>query len=111
MMAALGAVKQPCVKFLGFEDVPSGLGAVTAAPGTYGFAALFLVSGLLELAIWTQDDKKEPGNFGDPAGLNMYNPEMRQKEIDSRRMGMFSVIGIIGSEVPTGKDGMNQLGF
>ncbi|CAE8593649.1 unnamed protein product, partial [Polarella glacialis] len=38
MMAALGAVKQPCVKFLGFEDVPSGLGAVTAAPGTYGFA-------------------------------------------------------------------------
>ncbi|CAE8675736.1 unnamed protein product, partial [Polarella glacialis] len=111
MMAALGAVVQHYVKFPGFEDVPSGLGAVTTAPGTYGFAALFLVSGLLELAIWTQDDKKEPGNFGDPAGLNMYNPEMRQKEINNGRMGMFSVIGIIGAEVLTGKDGMNQLGF
>ncbi|CAE8611712.1 unnamed protein product [Polarella glacialis] len=111
MMAALGAVVQHYVKFPGFEDVPSGLGAVTTAPGTYGFAALFLVSGVLELAIWTQNDKKEPGNFGDPAGLNMYNPEMRQKEINNGRMGMFSVIGIIGAEVLTGKDGMNQLGF
>ncbi|CAE8675750.1 unnamed protein product [Polarella glacialis] len=111
MMAALGAVVQHYVKFPGFEDVPSGLGAVTTAPGTYGFAALFLVSGVLELAIWTQSDKKEPGNFGDPAGLNMYNPEMRQKEINNGRMGMFSVIGIIGAEVLTGKDGMNQLGF
>ncbi|CAE8675743.1 unnamed protein product [Polarella glacialis] len=111
MMAALGAVVQHYVKFPGFEDVPSGLGAVTTAPGTYGFAALFLISGVLELAIWTQNDKKEPGNFGDPAGLNMYNPEMRQKEINNGRMGMFSVIGIIGAEVLTGKDGMNQLGF
>ncbi|CAE8688969.1 unnamed protein product [Polarella glacialis] len=111
MMAALGAVVQHYVKFPGFEDVPSGLGAVTTAPGTYGFAALFLVSGVLELAIWTQSDKKEPGNFGDPAGLNMYNPEMRQKEINNGRMGMFSVIGIIGAELLTGKDGMNQLGF
>ncbi|CAE8611714.1 unnamed protein product [Polarella glacialis] len=111
MMAALGAVVQHYVKFPGFEDVPSGLGAVTTAPGTYGFAALFLVSGVLELAIWTQNEKKEPGNFGDPAGLNMYNPEMRQKEINNGRMGMFSVIGIIGAEVLTGKDGMNQLGF
>ncbi|CAE8630869.1 unnamed protein product [Polarella glacialis] len=111
MMAALGAVVQHYVKFPGFESVPTGLGAVTTAPGTYGFAALFLVSGVLELAIWTQDDKKEPGNFGDPAGLNMYNPEMRQKEINNGRMGMFSAIGIIGAEVLSGKDGMNQLGF
>ncbi|CAE8613514.1 unnamed protein product [Polarella glacialis] len=111
MMAALGAVVQHYVKFPGFESVPSGLGAVTTAPGTYGFAALFLVSGALELAIWTQDDKKEPGNFGDPAGLNMYNPEMREKEINNGRLGMFSAIGIIAAEALSGKDGMNQLGF
>ncbi|CAE8672146.1 unnamed protein product [Polarella glacialis] len=111
MMAALGAVVQHYVKFPGFESVPSGLGAVTTAPGTYGFAALFLVSGVLELAIWTQDEKKEPGNFGDPAGLNMYNPEMREKEINNGRMGMFSAIGIIAAEALSGKDGMNQLGF
>ncbi|CAE8672147.1 unnamed protein product [Polarella glacialis] len=111
MMAALGAVVQHYVKFPGFESVPSGLGAVTTAPGTYGFAALFLVSGALELAIWTQDEKKEPGNFGDPAGLNMYNPEMREKEINNGRIGMFSAIGIIAAEALSGKDGMNQLGF
>ncbi|CAE8611721.1 unnamed protein product [Polarella glacialis] len=111
MMAALGAVVQHYVKFPGFENVPSGLGAVTTAPGTYGFAALFLVSGFLELAVWTEDDKKEPGNFGDPAGFNMYNPEMRNKEINNGRMAMFSAIGIIQAEMMSGKDGMNQLGF
>ncbi len=36
------------------ESVPAGVGAVTTAPGTYGFAALFLLSGAMELAIWTQ---------------------------------------------------------
>jgi len=69
MMAALGGVVQHFVKFPGFDAVPSGLSAVTTAPGTYGFAALFLVAGALELALWTEDPSKEPGNFGDPAGL------------------------------------------
>jgi len=39
---------------LGQEGVPAGMGAVTTAPGTYGFAALFLLSGAMELAVWTQ---------------------------------------------------------
>ena len=40
--------------FLRQESVPAGMGAVTTAPGTYGFAALFLLSGAMELAVWTQ---------------------------------------------------------
>ena len=36
------------------ETVPAGLSAVTTPPGTYGFAALFLLSGAMELAVWTQ---------------------------------------------------------
>ena len=36
------------------DGVPAGIGAVTTAPGTYGFAALFLLSGAMELAVWTQ---------------------------------------------------------
>ena len=111
MMAALGAVVQHYVKFPGFEAVPAGLGAVTTAPGTYGFAALFLLSGVMELAVWAQDEKKEPGNFGDPAGLGMYNPDMRAKEINNGRMAMFSAIGIILAETLTGKDGIQQLGL
>ena len=44
-MAALGGVVQHYVKFPGFDSVPAGMGAVTTAPGTYGFVALFLASG------------------------------------------------------------------
>ena len=77
-MAALGAVVQHYVKFPGFESVPSGLAASITAPGSYGFVALFAVSGILELGAWTESDNKEPGNFGDPLGLNQYNQEMRE---------------------------------
>ena len=78
MMAALGAVVQHYVKFPGFESVPSGLAASITAPGSYGFVALFAVAGILELGAWTESDDKEPGNFGDPLGLNQYNQEMRE---------------------------------
>ena len=78
MMAALGAVAQHYIKFPGFDSVPSGLAASITAPGSYGFVALFGLSGILELAAWTESDDKEPGNFGDPLGLNQYNQEMRE---------------------------------
>merc|ERR550525_394098 len=54
MMAALGFVIQQYVKLPGFEKVPAGWQAVTSPPGTYGFAALFLVAGALELASGTR---------------------------------------------------------
>ena len=76
MMAALGAVAQHYVKFPGFEEVPSGLGAVVAPPGSYGFIALFAVAGALELGVWTESPDKEPGNFGDPAGLGQYTEDI-----------------------------------
>ena len=78
MMAALGAVVQHYIKFPGFESVPTGLAASITAPGSYGFVALFALTGILELAAWTESDDKEPGNFGDPLGLNQYNQEMRE---------------------------------
>merc|ERR1719453_2290072 len=111
MMAALGAVAQHYIKFPGFEKVPAGLGAVTTAPGTYGFAALFVLSGVLELAVWTQDAKKEPGDFGDPVGLGMYDVDMRNKELNNGRIAMFSALGIISADLLTGKDGIQQLGM
>jgi light-harvesting complex I chlorophyll a/b binding protein 1 len=111
MMAALGAVVQHYVKFPGFESVPSGLGAVTTAPGSYGFAALFLLSGAMELAVWTQDPKKEIGDFGDPLGLGMYDGEMRNKELNNGRFAMFSALGIIAAEGFSGKDAIAQFGL
>jgi len=111
MMAALGGVIQHYLKFPGFEAVPAGLGAVSTAPGTYGFIALFVLSGAFELAIWTQDANKEPGNFGDPLGLGQYNEDMRNKEINNGRFAMFAALGIVVADLATGKDAIQQFGI
>jgi len=111
MMAALGASVQHYAQFPGFEEVPTGIGAVTTAPGTYGFAALFLISGALELAFWTEDSSKEPGNFGDPLNLGQYDIDMRNKELNNGRFAMFAAVGIILAELYTGKDGIDQIGL
>ena len=76
-MAALGGVVQHYIKFPGFDDVTVSLSATTSAPGTYGFVALCVRSGVMELAIWQQDAKKEAGNFGDPVGFGQYTEDMR----------------------------------
>merc|ERR1719343_319386 len=111
MMAAVGAVAQHYIKFPGFESVPAGLSAVLAPPGSYGMIALFLAAGALELGVWTENPSKEPGNFGDPVGLNQYTQEMREREINNGRFAMFAAIGIISAELLTGKDAVEQLGL
>merc|ERR1711908_150200 len=111
MMAAVGGVAQHYIKFPGFEKVPAGLGAIATPPGTYGFVALFLLAGGLELAVWTRDPKKEPGNFGDPLGLGMYDDEMRNKELNNGRFAMFAALGIVSADLLTGKDAIQQLGL
>merc|ERR1712061_532698 len=57
------------------------------------------------------DASKEPGNFGDPTGLNMYTEEMRSKELNNGRMAMISVLGIFAAEMMTGKDAIEQFGL
>jgi len=111
MMAALGFVAQQYVKLPGFEAVPSGVGALTSPPGTYGFAVLFALAGAMELAVWTQDKSKEPGNFGDPVGLSNifgYDMDMRAKELNNGRFAMFAAIGILSAELLTGRVGVDQ---
>lgn len=109
MLASLGAVAQPFIKFPGFETVPSGIGAVSTPPGSYGFVVLFVLSGVLELAVWTQDPSKEAGDFGDPLGLGMYDMDMRSKELNNGRFAMFAAMGIIAAEALTGKGALQQL--
>merc|ERR1712039_613698 len=78
--------------------------------GVVGFVAVFVASGLLELA-WRETSEKEPGNFGDPLGLKMYTPEMRSKELNNGRMAMISMLGIFVAELATGKDAIEQFGL
>jgi len=124
MLATIGAIVQHYVRFPGFEKnnfgepLPSGLGAVTETPGTFGFGLILAVALPLELFLWkdvTDDEtgkfKKEPGNFGDPLGLGQYDMEWRNRELNNGRAAMFAAIGIIAAELLTGKDGVQQLGF
>jgi hypothetical protein len=111
MMAALGAVVQHYVQFPGFKAVPTGLGAVNTAPGSYGAIALFAVAGALELGVWTEKPNKEPGNFGDPLGFDQYTEDVRNRELNNGRFAMFAVIGIIAAELLTGKDAIEQFGL
>merc|ERR1719356_2271387 len=60
---------------------------------------------------WTESPEKEPGNFGDPLGLNQYTVEMRNKELNNGRMAMISVLGIFAAEMLTGKDAIQQFGL
>lgn len=111
MMAALGATVQHYLKLPGFDKVPAGLAAVTEAPGSYGMIVLFLIAGALELGPWSENANREPGNFGDPAGLAQYTDDMRNRELNNGRAAMFAAVGIIAAEIFTGKDGIEQLGF
>jgi hypothetical protein len=117
MMASVGAVAQASFTFPGFEKVPKGLFAMTAEPGMYGFVALFLLSGALELTIWRDDPKKGVegiGDFGNPLQLGVGEPlglseDMKNREINNGRAAMFAILGIIVAELATGKNALQQL--
>merc|ERR1712151_1277737 len=110
MMASIGALGQHFIRFPGFEKAHGTFGAMLTGEGVLGFVVLFAASGILELA-WKDAADREPGNFGDPFGVNMYNEDMRAKEISNGRMAMISVLGIFAAELATGKDAIEQFGF
>jgi hypothetical protein len=110
MMASVGLLGQHFIKFPGFENTPAGFAAVLTGAGTLGFFGLAVSCSILELA-WREDPSKEPGNFGDPFGVNMYDTEMRNKEISNGRFAMICVLAIFAAELATGKDAIQQFGF
>jgi hypothetical protein len=119
MMASVGAVVQHYLQFPGFDKVPKGLFAVTEGQGTFGFAALFVASGVFELLLWKDDSSKSVssiGDYGNPFQLGLGEPlgesdGMRNRELNNGRAAMFATLGIVVAELATGKDGMQQMGF
>mmetsp|Transcript_23058 Transcript_23058/g.41647 ORF Transcript_23058/g.41647 Transcript_23058/m.41647 type:complete len:566 (+) Transcript_23058:55-1752(+) len=111
MLAALGAVVQHYIKIPGFESVPSGMTAAMSFPSCLGFLYILAVAGFLETKLWTESLEKEPGNFGDPFGVNQYSQEMREKELNNGRFAMICALGIMSAELATGKDAIQQFGW
>merc|ERR1740121_3590699 len=112
MMGAVGMLTQSVVQVPGMEGVPKGVQAITVGNGLIGGVAVLALIGGLESFVFVQDDKKDPGNFGNPVPLfDDYSDEMRAREINNGRIAMFSAIGIIASGLYTGKPAIAQFGF
>mmetsp|Transcript_16644 Transcript_16644/g.34742 ORF Transcript_16644/g.34742 Transcript_16644/m.34742 type:complete len:268 (+) Transcript_16644:2-805(+) len=119
MVASLGLVVQhfvhPDVMVIPVKvnTAPYGMGAWTVFWGPVGFFAL---TGLafftfaMETMVWLPN-RREPGDYGDPLGLNIYTEDMRNRELSNGRFAMFAVVGILVAEVVTGKDAVQQLGL
>ena len=52
----------------------------------------------------------EPGNFDDPAGLNMYSQELRERETSNGRHAVVAAIAVNAVEPPNGLDATELLG-
>lgn len=115
MLASIGAIGQHYFKLPGFEYTRnnwiSQFDSCFSYPGIIGFVIMIAVALCFELSVWSQDEDKEPGNFGDPLGFNMYTEEMRNREISNGRFAMFATLGIVVAQYTTGKDAVAQLGL
>jgi len=121
MLAAVGLIVQhfihmdvPEFEFY-VKLAPYSLGAITLFYGSLGFGTilgpLFVLSFVLELVWAPANQRREPGDYGDPLRIGMNTESMRNAELVNGRFAMISVMGIFAAELATGKDGVQQLGF
>ncbi|CAE8684459.1 unnamed protein product, partial [Polarella glacialis] len=122
MLATVGLIVQHFIHRPDVQEIPLyygksspfGIGALGIFYGPEGFLqliglAFFFV--VMEFFVWTPDDFKEPGDYGNPLSIPLYTPEMRYNEITNGRAAMISAVVIIFTEFGTGKDAVQQLGF
>jgi hypothetical protein len=111
MMGAVGLLVQSLVQLPGMEGVPKDVSAAWTGNGQTGFIITIGLIAFLEATVFVQDEKKEPGNFGNPLPLvgNDYSEEMRCRELNNGRIAMFAAIGQIVAGLYTGKAGLEQL--
>merc|ERR1719343_1193034 len=111
-MGALGMLAQSLVQVPGMKGVPKSVNAIFVGNGLVGGVAVLALIGGLEAFVFVQDEKKEPGDFGNPVPwFDDYSDEMRARELNNGRIAMFSAIGIIAASLYTGKSAVEQFGL
>jgi hypothetical protein len=107
MLAILGAIAAHWGHAFGAENVPAGMAGFSDPAGAKGVIAMTIAAAFLELGPWADGFAKEPGNFGDPAGLGLdfaSNPkDIKTKELNNGRLAMMATIGLIAQELTTGE--------
>mmetsp|Transcript_138486 Transcript_138486/g.336587 ORF Transcript_138486/g.336587 Transcript_138486/m.336587 type:complete len:205 (-) Transcript_138486:17-631(-) len=115
MLASVGLLAQHWIRLPGFEAAKNTFGSqmdvIFKPPAIYGFSLSIVILMFTELSLWTQIEDREPGDFGDPLGLNMYDTDMRNREINNGRFAMICTVGIIAAQALTGRDAAQQLGL
>merc|ERR1712187_15743 len=112
MMGSVGMLVQSVVQVPGMEGVPKSCQAIFVGNGMIGGIAVLALIGVLEAAVFVQDEKKEPGNFGNPLPwFDDYSDEVRAKGLGNGRVAMFAAIGQIAAGLYTGKDALQQFGI
>ena len=116
MAATVGTLVQQNNHFAGFlstsenikfEDVPNGLGALSAVP-LAGWVQMIAVIGLHEILI-RQREGKAPGNYGTGyLGLKMDDQSSAQLralsvELSNGRLAMLGILGMWASEIVNGE--------
>merc|ERR1711879_1041245 len=105
-------IKQSLVQVPGMEGVPKSAKAILVGNGMVGGIAVLALIGVLEAFVFVQDEKKEPGNFGNPLPwFDDYSDEMRARELANGRVAMFAAIGQMAAGFYTGKDALQQFGL
>jgi len=120
MLAVFGLIVQHFSKWPKLEDVPSGIGAATSDnPAAPILGLIFMLAGIIEYN--TNDDDREPGDFGDPfefIEFAEYNPNRaddvtlwRNRELNHCRLAMVGFLGVVAAESATGFDVIEQWKF
>merc|ERR1719354_1445670 len=92
---------------LKFEDVPNGLGALSAVP-LEGWVQMAVVIGLHEVFI-KQREGRAPGDFGTGYfGFSMDDQSAKQLrtlsvEVSNGRLAMLGILGMFASEIVNGE--------
>ena len=110
MIAELGGVALHHTNSPFFDDVPGGLSATTSAHGTYGFEALFGLTGVVTLPFGNSMRRMMQAALLIQSALPAHR-RCAQQGTQQRAHGDVCSVGVLAADLLTGNDGIQQIGL